>query len=45
MQLERDKYELRKRINNHIRDMTSWQKNIERIMVRRYSEMMEEVNK
>jgi len=28
MQLERDKYELRKRINNHIRDMTSWQKTL-----------------
>ena len=43
MQLERDKYELRKMVNNQVHGMTSWQKNIERDMKRLYAEVTKEV--
>ncbi len=43
MQLERDKYELRKMVNNQVNGMTQWQKNIERDMKRLYAEVTKEV--
>ena len=43
MQLERDKHELRKMVNNQVYGMTQWQKNIERDMKRLYAEVTKEV--